>query len=175
MNKETEPQPVLSIEKVARLARETLLRDGRHVPTLIAEGSQSGAIIQFAEFGDTFEKRQQQMTQAGFVLARDNAVGLFQQAFLISEGWMSMSEGDKPPTMPPSQDPNRKEVLTISGLQVDNQRLSMVVFEMIRNPEGRLTELKSFEPAPKDEMSAESPLLEAFVFGFAMGLLNDTD
>ncbi|SRR5258708_18262086 len=175
MNKETEPQPILSIEKVASLASETLLRDGKYIPTIIAEGSRSGAVIQFSEFGDTFEKRQQQMTQTGYFLARDAKFGLLKQAFLISEGWLSVSDGDTPPTLPPSQDPNRKEVLTISGLQVEGLHVSMIIFEMIRNRQGQLTKVKPFAPAQDDGISAESPLLEALVLGFAMGLMDKAD
>src|SRR5258707_5800833 len=118
MNKETEPRPVLSLEQVTHLARETLLRDGRHITALIAEGSQGGIVVEFQEFGATSGERQDQMTQTGFLLAQQEKFGLLKQAFFIAEGWLSVSEGGKPPVVPPAQNPNRKKVMTISGLQV---------------------------------------------------------
>ncbi|MHB8749533.1 MAG: hypothetical protein ACYDBJ_10140, partial [Aggregatilineales bacterium] len=170
MSKETEPKHNLTIEQVASIATENVLRDGGHRPTLIAEGSRNDAKVEFDALGKTFEERQKQMIKAGFLLARNPQFGLLRQAFFISEGWMSMSPLDKPPTTPPAQDPNRKEVLIISGLTVENRHANMVIFEMIRDSRSRLRELKPFESFPDVSMSAESPLLEALFFGFAMGL-----
>lgn len=84
---------------------------------------------------------------------------------------MSVAD-EKLPTTRPSQDPNRKEVLTISGLTVNTRRVRMVVYEVLRDQQDRLRELKPlFQDAPTD---AQNPLLEVLFFGFAMGLSTDT-
>ncbi len=52
MNHEEEPQPgPLTIEEVASLAKETVLRDGYHVPTVIVEGDTGAMAMQITELG----------------------------------------------------------------------------------------------------------------------------
>jgi len=169
MKKEKDQEQPLSIQQIASLAKEVALRDGRHVPTLIAEGSRREVLIQFTKFGNTFEERQKQLTYTGYILAQDARLGLLRQAFFIGEGWMVGSEENKSPNVPPSQHPKRKEVLTVSGLTVASHQVGMVVYEMIRDDTGQLTELKTFASSSDESVSAQSPLLEALVLGYAMG------
>lgn len=173
MTGETEPHYKLSIEQIAGSAREQLLRDGEHPPTLIAEGSRQATITEFESLGSTFQEREHQMMQAGFLLARDADFGMLKQAFFISEAWMSEAPMDKPPTVSPSQDPNRKEILTVSDLTVADFQVRIVVFEMVRDRQGKLTEVKAFASFADPLVNAQSPLLEALLFGFAMGLVRD--
>ncbi len=170
MSKEQEQRPLeLSLEKVIRLAKEVALRDGRHLPTVIAEGSARPAITQLAHLADTHEGRVQQLFVAGFILAQSRHVGELKQVFFISEGWMSLAKEGKLPERPPSQDPNRTEILFISSLKVRNHEAQIVLFEMLRDEEGRLTELKELQPAASGAAEVESPLLAAFVAGFEAG------
>src|SRR5579863_6504227 len=156
MSKEIEPRYSFTIEQVASITTENVLRDGGHRPTLMADGSLNQAVIEFRAFGQTSEERQQQMIKAGFHLAHNPQFGLLQQAFFISEGWMTISPLDKPPALSPAQDPNRKEVLIISGLTGENFHASMVIFEMIRDSKGHLRELKAFGSFADPSVSAEN-------------------
>ena len=109
---------------------------------------------------------------AGYALAQSGEVGEFQQLFFISEGWMNTGEG-KPPELRPSQDPALKEVLLISSLTVKEHRNRAVIFEMVRDVKGELTELRDLRLAGKyDEGQAETPLLDAFADGFYMGTMD---
>jgi hypothetical protein len=170
MSKEQEQRPQeVSLENVIRRAKEIILHDGVHLPTVIADGSARTAITQFAEFAATHEGRVQQMLVAGFVLSQTRQVGRLRQVFFISEGWMSVAEEGKLPDRLPSQDPNRKEILFVSCLKVRSHEVRLVMFEMVRDDEGHLTELKESQPAAGGSVVAESPLLTAFVAGFDMG------
>ncbi|MHB8629911.1 MAG: hypothetical protein ACYDBJ_26630 [Aggregatilineales bacterium] len=173
MNHETDPRRGSTIEQIASAARETLLRTGRHIPTLIAEGSSKTAVVEFENFGKSSQDNQEQLMEIGFRLAQNSQFGLLKQAFFISEAWMSVSTLDKPPTLPPAQDPNRREILSVSGLAVENYHVSILLYAMIRDPEGRLTEVKALEQFPDSVTSKENPLLDALFFGFAMGLFQN--
>ncbi len=167
MNHDREPQRgPLTIEQVAAIAKETILRDGYHIPMMLVDGSKNHVAIQITEVGDTFEERQRQMFQAGFALAQENVIGSLEQVFFVTEAWMSAGTQDKEPVYPPSQDPNRKEILFISCLNVLTRENEALTFEMIRDAEGKLVELTQLQRSTE----AESPLLNAFVVGFAMGL-----
>lgn len=90
-----------------------------------------------------------------------------------SEGWMIVGEEGRPTASRPSQDPKRKEVLVISNLLTRKQRSRLVIFEMIRDVEGQLTELRDIQlPDENGEGHAETPLLDAFADGFRMGMID---
>jgi len=171
VSKEQDQSPKeLSLEKVIHLAKEVTLRDGRHIPTVIADGNIQTAIAQLVELAETHQGRVRQMFITGFALAQSGQVGALKQVFFISEAWMSMVHERKLPDHPPSQDPNRKEILFISNLKVRSWETRMALFEMVRDEQGRLTELKEFQLPTSEAIEAESPLLAAFVDGFDVGM-----
>ena len=82
---------------------------------------------------------------------------------------MSMAKKGGAIEVPPSQDPNRKEVLIISSSSdVQARRASLVVFEMLRDGEGQLVELEQLHTVEDEDLRVASPLLNAFVEGFRL-------
>ena len=147
MNKEREPQlPRLTLEIVAQQAQETTLEDGGHAPTLIIEGSNRSVVLQFKKIADTHEGRAAQMTSAGFTMAQESVTGIPKQVFLISEGWLSSAKDGQLPDTSPSQDPNRIEVLIVTGVDLTAREYKGVIFEMKRDDEGQLMALEAHQP-----------------------------
>ena len=132
---------------------------------LIIEGSKGGVAALVEEMADTHEGRMQQMFSVGVEVGKDGQIGELDQVFFISEGWMSAASGEKPPKIPPSQDPERKEVLIVTQSKIAEDETRMKVFEMIRDRQGILTDLKDFEPGAIKETTAK----DAFQVGFRMG------
>ncbi len=170
VKKENEQRPIpLTLEDIARLAKEVAMEHGGHVAMIVAEGSRRSVIGQLLQFSRTHEGRVRQMFAAGFTLGRSGEVGALRQVFFVSEAWMSAASEGKLPDVPPSQDPNRKEVLIITSLKLEGQQTGMVILEMVRDAEGQLTELRDFQRTEGGEERVESPLLSAFVQGFRAG------
>lgn len=168
MSKERPQPPVrLTFEEVTCQAHEITLKQGRHVTMVIAEGSEQTVIARIQELDSTFEGRRQQMFELGFALARKDLLGLLDQVFLICEAWMSLAT-DKTTAIPPSKDPKRKEVLMVSHLDTRRATTQVAIFEMIRATNGKLTRLLELD---REGMQVDSPLLMAFVQGYALGLL----
>ncbi len=162
-----ETQPGQSrLEGIVELAKEVALRDGGHVPTLIIEGTGESVITQVPWLPDTPEHKQHMMREIGGAAAQTGRVGSLQTVFFIAEGWMSAAPPGGEPAVPPSQDPNRKEILQISSLQVESHKSEIVMFEMVRDGQRQLVELKRFDMGEGTEGSA--PILDAFVEGFVM-------
>lgn len=169
MNKEREPRRSrLTLQEVTRLAQEVILREGAHLPTVIAEGSEQTVIAHIAHLAGTHEERTQQLFTVGFMLAQSNLVGRLEQVFLVAEGWLSEAEEGRLPPYPPSRDPRRKEILFVSSLTVRDRQAGLALFEMLRDRQGDLTELREYQPS-SDPITVESPLLVAFVAGFDAG------
>lgn len=168
MNKEREPKPYhLTIEGIAQTAKEITLVNGVHSPTVIVEGSQCSIAAEFHELLDTFEGKLNQLFLTGVNFARNGEVGRLRQVFFISEAWMSLIQEDEVPATPPSEDPDRKEVLIISGKDISLQETHMIICEMIRDDQGVLTDIRDLE-GEDTEQALEFPLLNAFIDGFSV-------
>lgn len=167
VKKERDNQPdTITFEQVTQTATEILLRDGHHIPTVIADGSRGSLILQIADLARTHEGRMQQMAFIGIYTASQENAGPLRNVFFVSEGWMSRRDDGGDFSMPPSQDPNRHEVLIISGVEIASMQRSMEIFEMIRDASGELRELRDFSRTDNAEITGESPLLDAFVYGY---------
>ena len=167
MPDENPKRQLLTLDQVSRTAKETTLKAGYHVPTLMIEGDLRSIISQIQQLANTFEGRETQMFMHGFLLANVGDIGVLQQVFFISEGWMSVGSKETPPQMPPSRDPQRKEVLIIAHHHVQPVKNTGVMFEMRRNVKGKLIGLPPLRvPETQRDLDFRSPLLEAFVLGF---------
>ncbi len=177
MRKERDDKPQAhTLEDVTAIAKEVLLRDGRHAPTLIAEGNRHTVLAQVSELGHTHEERTEQMFAVGVALAQTGVIGELKQAFFISEAWMSKGREGKTPHLPPSQDPNRKEVLIVSRFQLDDEAVEVAILEMVRDEAGRITEARAIQPKTDAQQVTQSPLLTAFARGYDEGgVQSDTD
>ena len=172
----TKDKPQLTIEEVSQMARETAMRMGSHVPLLVVEGDLDRLLFPITEMAKTHEGRAQQLFIAGLMLARSGEVGVLHQLFFITEAWLSMVEDGKIPETPPSQDPKRKEVLTISHVNLLTGITHLAMLEMKRNEQGELQALEKLNETTSlsEVTTAESPLLSAFVTGF-LGLSQEVD
>ena len=171
MDKDREPQSHrITIEEIAAIAKENLLREGSHIPTVIAQGTGTTIAFQFTEFGKSAQDRRQQMYQVGILLAQEGDVGILRQAFFVGEGWMSKVEVGKGLAHAPSKNTQRKEILFISHCDVSGSepKSEMRVWEMVRNTKGKLINLVEFD----HHTNVEDSILDNFVAGYAMGLLS---
>lgn len=161
-----------SPEDVVRIAKETTLRDGQHIPMVIAQGSAGGVITYFPELPESHEDKARLMFATGVAFARSQQVGVLQDVFFISEAWTAVLGKDEEVQVRPSQDPNRIEVLIIFHHKVEGEQTEMTMFEMVRDREDQLVELKLFEHPRFDKGGhAESPLVDAFLDGFRKGVV----
>ena len=169
MPKEQETPPSrLTLEAVAAIAKESTLRDGHHRFTLLAEGDAQVIAFHLTTVPPTHEQRLLLMLQAGTALAERQELPRLVQAFHISEAWMSTPQPSEP-FVPPSQDPDRIEVLMVSQLDVDSNQVALVTYRMRRDDAGTLSALEEMEK--RDHMAGDADrLLSAFVAGFRRGL-----
>jgi hypothetical protein len=169
-----QPQPP-TLEELARIATEVTLLHGYHPPTVFIAGSRRMVTAGFEELAPTHEERVRQMFAAGYALAPEAQVGRLQQVYFISEGWLSSAEGGQALTRPPSEDPARKEVLLVSGLEIANRQSALVMHELVRDDDGTLRELREVRRSDDEGVNVESPLLLAFVAGFQARITGSHD
>jgi hypothetical protein len=171
MKLEQEPRgeiPMVSIETIAAFAETTTLENGGHVPTMIVFGETDYMMAPFLEMPDTHEARWQLMFWSGFALASSKQLGILKKVFFISEAWMSSGTEQQKPVLPPTEDPDRREVLIIAGIEMEGRKAELKIFEIGRDEEGQLIDLARHEPTSNQD-DVENPLLLAFVDGFLEG------
>ena len=160
-------QDHITIEEIISNAKEIMLRDGSHIPTLIVEGSKSLVGGQIPDLPPTHGERVELMRFLGQAAAKSGRVDQLQQVFMVSEGWMNEPSEDKSTNMRPSEDPNRKEVLIISAIQMKERKKQMEIFEVVRNSDEQVVSFEKFLPDTEKKVeSVDIPLLDAFVQGF---------
>ena len=161
------PWNQITIEEIISNAKEIMLRDGNRVPVLIMETDHKLIASQIPSMPVTHGERREFMHFIGEVAAKSGRINQLQQVFMVHEGWMSTASEDKPAQMPPSQDPDRKEVLIISAIQLKEYKKHLKVFEVLRDSHEQVVGFEEFVPdEEKKDASIEVPLLDAFVHGF---------
>ena len=160
-------QNSITLEEIISNAKEIMLRDGYHVPVVILEVDKKLMGAQIPDMPATHGERVQLLRFLGQAAAKSGRVNQLQQVFMVNEGWMSVASEDKPEEIRPSQDPNRKEVLIISAIQMKERKKQMKVFEILRDSSEQVVGLEEFLPEEKKrDESVDIPLLDAFVQGF---------
>ena len=150
-----------ALDDITNIAQENILKFGGHVPTVIVKGSDGSSIAQFESLPETHEEKARMMFAAGADIARSNRIGELWQVFFVSEAWVSMAKEDGTIDKPPSQDPNRTEILIITSMElIDDHQTSLAIFEMVRDSQDKLidlTEIKEFE-TPLEAHNVKRPL-----------------
>jgi len=155
-----------SFDEIVEISKKMVMRDGHHSPILIVDGTRNSLITQLSDIPETHSQRMQLMDVLGRQLAKDGKVGKLREVIFISEGWMSAAREGKLPSLRPSQDPNRKEVLIVSGLKVQEPTKLLRIFEMVRDGNQKVIRLDEIEPGKQKSGSIEVPLLEVFASAF---------
>ncbi|MEO8391726.1 MAG: hypothetical protein ABI700_01920 [Chloroflexota bacterium] len=167
MPEETRNAPPLTFADVIQKTQENLLTRGSLAPTVIAEGDHQRVMVKLEPIAPTYEGRSHQMFFLGLMLAQSGEVGVLQQVFFISEAWMSVRELGQPLEQPPSQDPQRQEVVIVAHHTLRPPTTEVVVFAMKRDAQGGVVGLEALDAQEKpSESEARSPLVEAFIIGF---------
>jgi len=147
------------VEQIIRLAKKLVLEMGYHEPILFVKGSKTNIILNFKEFGDTSYKRERTMLNAGAYLAYKQNIGELEALVFVDEAWMGTNIN-----VLPSKDPQRIEVLLINTFDPGTKEESLIMFDMVRNAQGKVTDLK--EKTLPENGSVKGILLPAFVKGY---------
>lgn len=159
-------KPNISFEEVISQAKETILRAGNHQPALIAVGDKKLVYGEIPDIPPTYGARVHLLRFLGQASAKSGVIGKLNKAYMVTEGWMSAVSEDKPSNIRPSQDPEKKEVLIISGIEIQENKKRIMVFEIIRDKNKKIDRLEEFLSDSDKAKTAETPLLDAFVDGF---------
>jgi hypothetical protein len=150
-------------EEIVRFVKKITLEVGAFEPTIFVKGSTGKVAIALKEFGATSNIRERHMLNAGAFTAQKHSVGELEKLIFVDEAWMSWAN-KKGEFIQPSLDPKRIETLIINSLDASSQEETMISFEMVRDPKGKLTDFKQM--SLPDGSSVKGILLPAFQKGY---------
>jgi hypothetical protein len=153
------------VEEIVQLAKKLVLETGYHEPIIFVKGSEGRVALEFKSFGETSEQRRLMMLNAGSRMAYEHHVGELEKLIFVDEAWMSKAN-EKGEFMQPSRDPKRIETLIVNSLDVATHEETMICFEMVRDPQGKITDLKQM--SLPDGTSVQGMLLPAFQKGYQL-------
>lgn len=151
------------VEEIVQFVRKATLEAGACYPTIFVKGSEGKVAIGLEAFGETSDARERHMLNAGSFTAYKHSVGELEKLIFASEAWMSKAD-EKGEFIQPSRDPKRIETLIINCLDVATQEETMIWFEIVRDRQGKLTDLKQM--SLPDGISVKGILLPAFQKGY---------
>lgn len=160
------------LKLIKKTAEQTILHTGGHYPQLVCSNQNDELMAVGMDFPDSHQGKRLVMLKAG------NEVGKqfsdIDEVYFISEAWTSKAKDGKIPDVRPSQDPNRVECLLIHccDLGAGAEKSKLLLYDMIRDKKGNLTELKSRSDEDKPD-EIDSPLMDAFVVGYRAGVAGD--
>lgn len=155
-----------TLEFVVSGAKETLLREGIHTPTLIVEGSSNLITGKLPDMPEKHGAKREYMRSLGQLTAKNGRVGELRQIFFVSEGWICATNEEASGNVLPSQDPNRKEVLIVCNMQIQENHKYLKMFEILRDNESRIVGFSGSITDSIQDVSFDTPLEDAFVSGF---------
>ncbi len=156
----------MKIEEMTTWAKEFLLQDGTHAPTLFVETEVGQVIAELPDLPETTNQRLSYFLALGRHFAAAHPGENVRELAFIALSWASKQlPGEPAPKLRPSQDPNRVELLMISHLTVNPDhtvKLDGQMVEIIRDNDGKLRDLFHL---PGSVEGGQSPVLVLFVLG----------
>jgi hypothetical protein len=152
---------------VIAAAKQQLTRSGRIPPTILIEGTTATETTLLPELDEVL--KHSVLEALGFTLATEHRMGSLVQLFLVFEAWRVQrraNEGYRG-ALQPKHAPDRIECGTVVRYQAEPETRQMVIYDMVRNTAGELTELTLTTNA--EAKRVESPTLDALIRGFRRG------
>jgi len=140
----------MKLQEVEKLAVEVCMKQNGHIPQLIMCGKKGNSIIVLSNFPTDSKEKMKIMTEAGVKTAifEKDKIGELEKVFFISEMWYSVQKKNIMSFIAPSKDPQKKEVLLISELNVLDDREKVSYFNIKRKENNRITNIQKIGITP---------------------------
>ena len=175
MNAQTE------IEHIRKGCIEAILASGVQPPTIFVIGDKGVAMEVLDFLPETTALKSEKLFKSGFDIGFRNEVGNLTAVAFATEGWMisqRTTDEDTGEVLPPSESPDRVEVVLITTKTYEGNANDIFMYEMLRDGNGDLIDLSG---DAHQIHSVKSPLIDALAAGvavatkFANGTLDSLD
>lgn len=171
----------MQIDKIIQMAKDSILKNGSHIPTMYIEfesGSGAIALLPTAFDSDRSVQKIRNFYTAGAIIGRKHLREEIASLALVVEAWMSSRPANNPNfDVAPSKDPHRTEVLIIMRFDPSDGKVCAHVVEMIRDRQGKLIDLFARQDCGSGDENAvvNTNLFASFIAGFESTRMTDEE
>ena len=157
------------LDHVIRSTKENAIEHKQLTPVLFAVGTEQMAMIPILKMPSEREEKDKMFEQIGHEIANQKEkIGTLQAIIFATEAWMSTIPKTENILPRPSLDPKRKEILSITAIDLHNNIASEIIYEIKREKGNKteLTEVMDNRKNPSTIKNFESPLFISLMKGY---------
>ncbi|MBE7433145.1 MAG: hypothetical protein HS100_04465 [Anaerolineales bacterium] len=159
-------QYYFDFDTIVEDAKKKVVQEGQHPPRAFVEGNKGPFETELPEFPETHEDKLEYMAALGQLAAESGRIGELLQIFIVSSGLLWEVEDAIHLEFSQPYHPEAKPVLIISGVQLEEKRKSLVIFEVLRGQEHQVVGFLDLLIETDIGIPLETPLEDAFIAGF---------
>lgn len=147
-------------------ALKRVTQEGNHPLRAFIEGRKGAMETELPEFPESHEDKLAYMAALGQLLAESERIGELLQVFIVSSGSLWETDGAINLEFSEIASTEARPVLIVSGVQLEERRKNLVIFEVLRGVENQVTGFLDLLIETNIGIPIETPLEDAFIAGF---------
>lgn len=154
------------LDTIIENAQKQVILEGKHQPKAFVEGNNGSIETDLPEMPETHEDKLVYMAALGQLMAESGRIGELLQVFVVSSGSLWETEDSVHLEFSETAHIDAKSVLIISGLQIEERRKNLIIFEILRGNENQVVGHLDLLLETNIGIPLETPLEDAFITGF---------
>lgn len=146
-------------------AQKRVAQEGYHSPKVFIEGEKGVVETELPEFPESHEDKLAYMAALGQLIATSGRIGELLQIFVVSSGSLWEAEDSVRLEFTETAHTDAKSVLTISGVQLEERRKNLIIFEVLRGNKNQIVDFLDLLIETDIGIPLETPLEDAFITG----------
>lgn len=147
-------------------AQDKIIQEGKHPPTAFIEGKNGSIKTELPEMPEAHEDKLAYMAALGQLAAESGSIGELLQVFVVSSGLLWETEDAIHLEFSQPTPSEAKPVLIVSGIQLEERRKNLVIFEVLHGLEHQVIGFLDLLIETDIAIPMETPLEDAFIAGF---------
>jgi len=159
-------QYYFELDTIIENAQKQVELEGKHQPKALVEGKSGSIETELPEFPESHEDKLAYMAALGQLMAASGRIGELLQIFVVSSGSIWEAEDSIRLELSETAHTDAKSVLIISGVQLEERRKNLIIFEVLRGNENQVVGFLDLLIETDIGIPLETPLEDAFIAGF---------
>lgn len=159
-------QYYFELETIIENAQNKVTLEGKHPPRAFVEGKNGSIETELPEFPESHEDKLAYMAALGQLMFESGRIGELLQIFVTSSGLLWEADEAIHLELSETASAEAKPVLIVSGVQLEEHRKNLVIFEILHGIENQVTGFLDLIIETDIGIPIETPLEDAFIAGF---------
>ncbi len=159
-------QYYFELDTIIDNAQKQVIQEGAYPSKAFVEGKIGSIETDLPEMPETHEDKLAYMAALGQLMAESGRIRELLQVFVVSSGSLWETEDSVHFEFSETTYTEAKSVLIISGVQLEERRKNLIIFEVLRGNENQVVGFLDLLIETDIGIPLETPLEDAFIAGF---------